>query len=335
MAKHRKNTPTLASLSKRQWTRIISVVGAVGLLAGAGVVSHNFYQNSASPQMTATSFSATDASKQVSRGGQRGAVDGTSYVTVKINGKSRTVLGTKFTDVKSVLDAGDIVLEPEDTISPSLTTKVTESTVITIERAGATLETTDSDIAFNVVKKETDALPKGTEKVQQEGKKGVMEATNLVTRAGGKVVSSTAFASYVKPAPTDQIVLVGTGSTSSSSSSSASASSAASSLGTTVPASEMQSWAHDYLISNGYTEADFTAAVYIINHESGWRVDATNASSGAYGLPQALPGSKMASAGADWATNYQTQFKWFVGYCNQRYGSLQGAYSYWLANHCY
>lgn len=335
MAKHRKNTPTLASLSKRQWTRIISVVGAVGLLAGAGVVSHSFYQNSASPQMTATSFSATDASKQVSRGGQRGAVDGTSYVTVKINGKSRTVLGTKFTDVKSVLDAGDIVLEPEDTISPSLTTKVTESTVITIERAGATLETTDSDIAFNVVKKETDALPKGTEKVQQEGKKGVMEATNLVTRAGGKVVSSTTFASYVKTAPTDQIVLVGTGSTSSSSSSSASASSAASSLGTTVPASEMQSWAHDYLISNGYTEADFTAAVYIINHESGWRVDATNASSGAYGLPQALPGSKMASAGADWATNYQTQFKWFVGYCNQRYGSLQGAYSYWLANHCY
>lgn len=335
MAKHRKNTPTLASLSKRQWTRIISVVGAVGLLAGAGVVSHNFYQNSASPQMTATSFSATDASKQVSRGGQRGAVDGTSYVTVKINGKSRTVLGTKFTDVKSVLDAGDIVLEPEDTISPSLTTKVTESTVITIERAGATLETTDSDIAFNVVKKETDALPKGTEKVQQEGKKGVMEATNLVTRAGGKVVSSTTFASYVKTAPTNQIVLVGTGSTSSSSSSSASASSAASSLGTTVPASEMQSWAHDYLISNGYTEADFTAAVYIINHESGWRVDATNASSGAYGLPQALPGSKMASAGADWATNYQTQFKWFVGYCNQRYGSLQGAYSYWLANHCY
>ena len=335
MAKHRKNTPTLASLSKRQWTRIISVVGAVGLLAGAGVVSHNFYQNSASPQMTATSFSATDASKQVSRGGQRGAVDGTSYVTVKINGKSRTVLGTKFTNVKSVLDAGDIVLEPEDTISPSLTTKVTESTVITLERAGATLETTDSDIAFNVVKKETDALPKGTEKVQQEGKKGVMEATNLVTRAGGKVVSSTTFASYVKTAPTDQIVLVGTGSTSSSSSSSASASSAASSLGTTVPASEMQSWAHDYLISNGYTEADFTAAVYIINHESGWRVDATNASSGAYGLPQALPGSKMASAGADWATNYQTQFKWFVGYCNQRYGSLQGAYSYWLANHCY
>ena len=51
--------------------------------------------------------------------------------------------------------------------------------------------------------------------------------------------------------------------------------------------------------------------------------------------PQALPGSKMVSEGADWATNYQTQLKWFWGYCAQRYGSIQGAYSYWLANHCY
>ena len=74
-------------------------------------------------------------------------------------------------------------------------------------------------------------------------------------------------------------------------------------------------------------------------------MNATNASSGAYGLPQALPGSKMASAGADWATNYQTQLKWFWSYCNSRYGSVQGAYSrygsvqgaynFWVANHWY
>ena len=55
----------------------------------------------------------------------------------------------------------------------------------------------------------------------------------------------------------------------------------------------------------------------------------------AYGLPQALPGSKMVSAGADWATNYQTQLKWFWGYWAQRYGSIQGAYTYWQAHHCY
>ncbi len=109
----------------------------------------------------------------------------------------------------------------------------------------------------------------------------------------------------------------------------------AASLGTTTPAGEIQSWAHDYLISNGYSEADFTAANFIISHESGWSPTATNPSSGAYGLPQALPGSKMASAGADWQTNYQTQFKWFVNYCNSRYGFISGAYAYWQAHKSY
>ena len=107
-----------------------------------------------------------------------------------------------------------------------------------------------------------------------------------------------------------------------------------SSLGVTVPVGEMQQWFHDYLLSNGYTEADFSAGVWIINHESGWNPRATNPSSGAYGLPQSLPGSKMASAGADWQTNYQTQLKWFVSYCN-RYGGIQGAYQFWQQNHWY
>lgn len=114
----------------------------------------------------------------------------------------------------------------------------------------------------------------------------------------------------------------------------ASSAGSGSSLGVTAPVGEMQQWFHDYLLSNGFTEADFSAGVWIINHESSWRVDATNPSSGAYGLPQALPGSKMASAGADWQTNYQTQLKWFVNYCN-RYGGIQGAYQFWQQNHWY
>jgi hypothetical protein len=88
------------------------------------------------------------------------------------------------------------------------------------------------------------------------------------------------------------------------------------------------------MLSNGYSEADFSATVFIISHESGWRVNAMNPS-GAYGLPQALPGSKMGSMGADWATNYQTQLRWFWQYCAGRYGSVQGAYQYWLSHHNY
>ncbi len=58
----------------------------------------------------------------------------------------------------------------------------------------------------------------------------------------------------------------------------------------------------------------------LVQRESRWRVDATNRSSGAYGLPQALPGSKMASAGADWRTNPVTQLRWMVAYLAGRYG---------------
>ncbi|MER5890423.1 transglycosylase SLT domain-containing protein [Streptomyces sp. NPDC001941] len=73
----------------------------------------------------------------------------------------------------------------------------------------------------------------------------------------------------------------------------------------------------------------------IVDHESGWNYQATNPSSGAYGLVQALPGSKMASAGADWRTNPATQIKWGLNYMNERYGSPCGAWSFWQANSWY
>lgn len=73
----------------------------------------------------------------------------------------------------------------------------------------------------------------------------------------------------------------------------------------------------------------------IVNHESGWNYRATNASSGAYGLVQALPGSKMASAGSDWQTNPATQIKWGLNYMNDRYGSPCGAWSFWQTNNWY
>lgn len=328
MASHRKHTVTLGSLSLRQWARVSAVILGFVALVILGFTSRDFYASSKGHAVQITSYSATDSS-QVSRSASRSMLHNgaTSYINVVINGHHRTILGTNFTDVKSVLDAGDITLEPHDVVTPSLTTKVSESTVITINRAGAKLENSDDPIAFNVVKKETAALPKGTEKVQSEGANGVMETAKIVTRAKGKIVSSNIFASYVKKAPKDKVILVGTGGSSA-------AIGLAASIGTTVPAGEMQQWAHDWLISNGYSEADFTATVFIISHESGWRVNAMNPS-GAYGLPQALPGGKMASAGADWATNYQTQLRWFWNYCNGRYGSIQGAYNHWLSYHSY
>ncbi|MFE9764706.1 transglycosylase SLT domain-containing protein [Streptomyces sp. NPDC005808] len=81
--------------------------------------------------------------------------------------------------------------------------------------------------------------------------------------------------------------------------------------------------------------AQYNAFSKIVEHESGWDVDATNSSSGAYGLVQALPGSKMASAGSDWKTNPETQIEWGLNYMNDRYGSPVGAWNFWQANGWY
>lgn len=81
--------------------------------------------------------------------------------------------------------------------------------------------------------------------------------------------------------------------------------------------------------------ADIANAYWLIMHESGCNVYATNRSSGAYGIPQALPGSKMASAGSDWQTNPITQIRWMDSYVKGRYGGWAQAVAFWQAYHWY
>lgn len=78
----------------------------------------------------------------------------------------------------------------------------------------------------------------------------------------------------------------------------------------------------------GFGQDQFGCLDSLYNSESHWRVDADNPNSSAYGIPQALPGSKMASAGADWATNPVTQIRWGLGYIQGRYGTPCGAWSF-------
>ncbi|MDA3804423.1 lytic transglycosylase domain-containing protein [Clavibacter sp. CT19] len=82
--------------------------------------------------------------------------------------------------------------------------------------------------------------------------------------------------------------------------------------------------ARSILASQGMGDDQFACLDYLWNKESGWRTNAYNPS-GAYGIPQALPGSKMASAGADWQTNPATQITWGLGYIDSRYGTPCGA----------
>ncbi len=96
-----------------------------------------------------------------------------------------------------------------------------------------------------------------------------------------------------------------------------------------------QSIAYNIMGSFGFNpSSQFGCLQKLWNQESSWSYDAENAS-GAYGIPQALPGSKMASAGADWRTNPATQIKWGLGYIKSIYGSPCAAWSFELSNNYY
>jgi hypothetical protein len=90
----------------------------------------------------------------------------------------------------------------------------------------------------------------------------------------------------------------------------------------------------DWMRAAGIAESDFGYVDYIVDHESGWVCTKWNyAGTGAYGLGQAYPASKMAPFGADYMTNPVTQLKWANAYALSHYGSWANAYAHWLARH--
>nr|WP_225733547.1 lytic transglycosylase domain-containing protein [Pseudoclavibacter sp. CFCC 13611] len=89
---------------------------------------------------------------------------------------------------------------------------------------------------------------------------------------------------------------------------------------------QAEAWAQ--VQARGWGADQFVCLVSLWQKESGWRVNAKNSSSGAYGIPQSLPGSKMASAGADWQTNPATQIEWGLGYIAGRYSTPCGAWGH-------
>jgi resuscitation-promoting factor RpfB len=115
-----------------------------------------------------------------------------------------------------------------------------------------------------------------------------------------------------------------------SSSSSSSGGSGSTDLIVSMPAPDpgtAQSTAFNLLSSYGFASSQWGCLDDLWQRESGWRYNAENAS-GAYGIPQALPGSKMASVASDWQTDPTTQIKWGLGYIKSTYGTPCGAWSH-------
>lgn len=97
-----------------------------------------------------------------------------------------------------------------------------------------------------------------------------------------------------------------------------------------MPKNVYQEYAYSLFTQYGWSNNDFQCLVKLWEKESKWNPNAKNKSSGAYGIPQALPGSKMASEGTDWQTNYKTQIRWGLKYIKQRYGTPTAAWNSFL-----
>ena len=92
---------------------------------------------------------------------------------------------------------------------------------------------------------------------------------------------------------------------------------------------EYQAYAKNLCINTyGWTENDFNCLVKLWERESNWNPNAHNKSSGAHGICQALPASKMASEGSDYMTNYKTQIRWGLKYIKNRYGTPANAWAH-------
>ena len=186
MSKHAERThsskPCLGASGRRSrqpWPQWVSLPLQALYLATSSVEHRYTFHHP-------TSFSATDGA--ASRSASRGALKSTTYVTVKVNGKSRVVLGEKanMTTVKDVLETGDIVLDPEDSVTPSLDSKVSESTVISINRANTTVETTDTEIASMKCARRPRACPRARRRSRPKARRrdGDHVSGNPLRRSG-------------------------------------------------------------------------------------------------------------------------------------------------------
>ena len=218
-------------------------------------------------------------------------------------------------DYKNIAAEAGLTLYDGDEMKLVPNTSFLESGINTtyeVVRNGGRTLTLEEEIDFGERTERDASLASGTTEVRQLGEVGVKRVSYNVLYIDNEEVSREMISEEVVREPVDRVVAVGTKKS--------------------IPPEWEQ--CADWARAAGVSEGDLSAALDLIYHESGCRVDAANAS-GAYGIPQALPGSKMASMGGDWETNPVTQIRWMIGYVNGRYGGWNQAIEYWYSHGWY
>ena len=259
------------------------------------------------------------------------------------SGYEKNVVTTN-TKVSEILKENNIVLSDGETTTPALDEEISDNKTITItlgevEKKSAESYFSEEEILQSykeIVEKvvtvqeeipfetETRDVSNGSESTQdrvvQAGSNGLKEITYRIKYQNGEEIEKETISENIIEEPVNKIVEVRTKAVTSRSGNSTRASSGS--------AADAQAYAYQRCMAYGWSENDFDCLVKLWNKESGWNVYAKNSSSGAYGIPQALPGSKMASAGSDYLNSYETQVDWGLSYIKGRYGSPSSAWSH-------
>lgn len=276
----------------------------------------------------------------------------TNLNSVKIelsDGYELTVLTSK-TNVNEILNDNNIIVKEDENVSPNVEEEISSDNTIKISKKSeqeievakvsesgidATLdslleaystitekiEVVEESIPFETVTKDvSDGAENTRNQVIQQGKEGLKRVTYKVKYQNDTEIERTQISEEIIEEPVDKIVQVKSIVVSSRSETTAR-------VATSGSVAEYQAYARERCYDYGWSDSDFYALVNLWNRESGWNIYSKNSRSGAYGIPQALPGSKMASAGSDYLTNYKTQINWGLSYIKSRYGSPSNAWS--------
>lgn len=237
--------------------------------------------------------------------GEKVVIDRATPINLNLYGTAIPVR-THAKTVGELLIEKKVELAADDTIQPSQETPITPQLQIFVVRNGTQIVTVEEPIAMETETVQDASLSFGATAVRQKGAPGKRVVTYQVELTNGKETGRKEIQSIVAQEPVKQIVARG-------------------------KAFDISKDKAAVMSAAGIKQSDYPYVDYIVTRESGWRVNASNGRT--WGLCQALPGSKMASAGADWQTNPVTQLKWCSGYAQGRYGSWAAAYNFWLAKH--
>jgi len=252
-------------------------------------------------------------------------------VNVTANGRKLTVSTTDVTVGQLIKDLG-LSLTGGGSVRPPASTELTFNMNIVALTSTTGQQVVNQVIPFSTKKVVTTGLAPGQVQIVTKGKNGQALVTYMVVWVDGKVISRKKLSSTVVTPPTTQVENVGSIG-SAATAPTAPPSACPSPVGRIATQVEAQNVGRCLLAQRGWSD-QFTFLANIYDNESGWRVEA-GSPGGAYGIPQALPGYKMGSAGSDWQTDATTQITWGLGYITARYGTPCGAWSYWQGHGYY